>query len=596
MKRIIFLLTVVLSLSCVNREEEQQSSIVHLSVSVQTDDTKTEIFGTAISFLDNDEQILVVCQETNKTILSNKNSGNHDCFNGYYKRVNKTKSDAQWYALYPSDLVTIDGVVEGRLSPSQTAPFDPNANIMYSDVITAEYNEDNQPPLSFRMNQMMGLIRINFINSDPAYADDILQTIQIRASSALTGDFQMQMDSPVVSFPGSSIKQVTSKYEHSEALGTGVSHWTCVFVNPATITAATLIIRTDKHTFTYKSTKSFSPSAGTLTLLPMLNLSAFSVDGPTGLKRRVALWGDSLTQGVNEYSKTLQELLGDDWEVINGGQSGDRTYEIAARQGGLPIVTGSAFTIPSGTNTITIDGIKRTHSVMKVEGFFDIRNFVGRQRNPCLLVGTKGEEVLCNISQQRVINGTDTVYNAKLTRLTAGEAVEIAEHTPILTYAARELRNVDLSVIYMGTNGSFGSDLEGPAMWTYSRFDNLIDQHWEMINFTIHPDSYLVLGIHWTPNWEKNYGYETLFETEFGSRFVNLRIPIVKDEASCKSWLLSTGAYADESDIPQSELDRAAQGLWPQALMTDNMHPSSSGAKCIAHLVYDRMVELGYVD
>ena len=327
----------------------------------------------------------------------------------------------------------------------------------------------------------------------------------------------------------------------------------------------------------------------------------------TSKKKRVVCWGDSYTSANYEekttYCKYLQALLGDEWEVYNGGKSGDRTYEIAARQGGFPLVTGSAFTIPADTKTITIDGVLRTHNIMGEEGYYNIRRFNGALSTPCKLVGTNGEEVLCNISSvSKTVDGV-MKYWATISRLTPGDPVEIAEHTPIQSYAARDLRDADLTIIYMGANGIFGSSEEQNRTDDVG-WQNLATQHWEMINFTEHADSYFVLGQHNARKWDKN-GFGDYMESQFGNRFVHLRKSVVENGETQEErrenivrWLIYSGAYADESEIPQSEIDDALAGNWPKVFWhtSTDYHPNEYAAKVMAKIVYDRMVELGYVD
>ena len=576
--KVVLLLTVVLSVACVHEREGQQSSYISLEVTASTNKTKTDITGSSIRY-SADEAIFVQCEGYNNLVMSNAGSLDVEKFSGKYKATGLSGTGCPWYSVYPSTLtITEEGAVSGTLPSTQTAPFDPTANIMYSDIVVADYDEENPPELSFEMNQLMGL-----------------QTVQLRTSSVLAGDFQTDIHAPSVAFTGNERKYVTSTYDTPVALGTDQKHWVCLFVNPAKITGAKLIIRTDKHTFTYQSTKKFTPVAGALTMLPLMDVSDFSIEGPTTLKKRVACWGDSYTHGSYTYTTHLRALLGDDWEVYDGGISGNRTYEIAARQGGLPIVTGSAFTIPAGTETVPIDGVLRTHNVLFDAGYYNIRLFGGSLCNPCKLVGTNGEEILCNVSSSFKTVDDVTTYYGTIKRLTAGDPVEIAEHTPIETYAARELKNVDLTIIYMGANGMFGSETNQGASLS-GALDNLVAQYQEMIDATIHSDSFLALGFHNRREFE-NYGYSEKFENAFGQeRFLNLRKPVVKDEASCKYWLLRSGAFEKEEDIPQSELNLAAKGDWPRCLFHDISHPNDYGSKIFALLIYDRMVELGYVD
>ena len=603
MKRFSLIICItVLVVSCVSERQEQLPCECRIiKVCFDASSTKTGITGSTIHFETGDE-IPVICEGVNTIPVTNSQTGDNTVFEGTYRALWLTRKDCDWYSVYPSSLnVSGNGVVSGTLPETQTAPFDPDANVMYSDIIVADYDETNQPNLRFWMNQAMGLIRIAFCNTDDAYADDILESVQLTSSVVMAGAFTMDIHSPVVSFAEGGDTHVSAVYQTEETLGVDQQHWVFLFVNPVQLSNATLIVRTDKHTFTYHSSKSVLPKAGTMTMLPLMDLADFSVDGHTYLKKRVVCWGDSFTSAnyaeKTTYCKYLQALLGNDWEVLNGGISGNRTDEIAARQGGLPVVTGSAFTIPAETTTIQIDGVLKIHNILEVDGFYNIRRFGGALANPCKLIGTHGEEVLCEINSNRTENGSDTTYYATLSRLTAGSPVEIAEHTPIQTYAARKLRDVDLTIIYMGTNGSFGSNDEN-RRYIFSRWDNLIAQHWEMINYTEHPKDYIILGRHDGVIWD-DYHFSDYMEPAFGKRYLNLRRAVVENESTIKHWLVYSGAYASESEIPQSVIDHSLEGYWPQEFYharPGDSHPNEYAAKVIGKLVYDKMVELGYVN
>ena len=316
----------------------------------------------------------------------------------------------------------------------------------------------------------------------------------------------------------------------------------------------------------------------------------------TSNKKRVVCWGSSSTSANYEekttYCKYLQALLGDDWEVINAGVSGDKSFEIAVRQGAVPIVTGAGFTIPADTKTITIDGVYRTHNILGEPGFYQTRIRNSGFTNPVKLIGTNGEEVLC------------TITSTHLKRITPGTEVGIAEHTPIETYAAREFRDADLIVLQVGANGVFGSSEDESSRLDDIGWKNLSVQHWEMINFTEHPDSYIVLGRHNAPKWDKN-GYGVYMEGQFGERFLHLRKTVVENgdtneerKENIVRWLIYSGAYADESEISQSEIDDALAGNWPKVFWhtSTDSHPNEYAAKVMGKLVYDKMVELGYVE
>ena len=78
------------------------------------------------------------------------------------------------------------------------------------------------------------------------------------------------------------------------------------------------------------------------------------IDIPTVEDNRiiVACWGDSITEGMGftdkSYPVRLSEMLGTNYKVLNGGDGGETTITIAARQGGLKVYTSKD--IGFGTN------------------------------------------------------------------------------------------------------------------------------------------------------------------------------------------------------------------------------------------------------
>ena len=522
--------------------------------------------------------------------VSNTESGT---FTGTLASALDASQSYDWYIYYPynPDITSPENTSGGystvaAFTQSQTSndSKDHLAGLPLAGKVTTDAGV-SKPVVS--MKQLAAVIKVvvtNNFGSDITVAD-----VRFTSPVNMAGDYYVNFkdpDNPVYTEKSESVEPSVTLSTSVETKNGGSSTYYLI-VKPFEASASstiTLKVNNYEKSVTLDADKTFS--AGNI--YPI----TFNYGNFPKQKKRVVCWGDSLTNLTETtYTAYLQSLLGDDWEVFNGGTSGDRTDEIAARQGGLPIVTGNAFTIPAGTKTITIDGILKTHTTLFNNELVNFRRFAGALRNPCRLVGTNGEEVLCNITSNRTIVGTDTTYTATLKRLTAGQPVDIAEHTPIETFAARELREIDLTIIYMGANGCFGSNRPDVRVLNNFGWENLIDQHWEMINFTSDPNSYLVLGQHWTRKWDDK-GYSTAMEAAFGDHYINLRTPVVSNVVY---WLLYSGAYAGEGEIPQADINRAAEGYWPSILLKDTQHPNEYGAKIMAKLVYDRMVELGYV-
>ena len=552
-------------------------------------DTKT-FYDNGLRFSD-EEEMLLVCEGVNRTIISNSENVDKSLFTGEYSVNGKKGTDCSWYSIYPSSLsVDHSGSITGTLPHIQKAPMDPESNLMYSGVLMKDYDETNQPSLDFTMHQMAGIICITIINSESEYEDELLESVKLKTSVDIAGDFELNVHSPTLSLTGNQSDCIISEYQSAELLGKNVEHKLFLFVNPVTVSNATLVVRTNLHTFKYTSSATFTPTAGSITIFQQLDIASFpDITGPTPIQRRLVCWGDSFTHGKYKYPEILQRLLGRDWLVYDGGESGDRTYEIAVRQGGLPMVTGSAIEIPAGTKSINIDPLLRTENVDGESGYYEIRRVSNPLLNPCELEADDGTKVLCNI--------TSNSSSATLKRVEAGNPLTIPAHTRVYSYGARELKDADLTIIYMGANGMFTDESYKPPR-NEASIDNLVRQHRQMVNYLDDPNAFLILGFHYK-NYE-SYRYTKKFKDEFNTdgkdHFINLRTEVVKDEETCIKWLLYSGLYASESEIPASALAEAAAGDWPAGLYLDECHPNYYGSVIFAKLIYDRMKDLGYLD
>ncbi len=76
-------------------------------------------------------------------------------------------------------------------------------------------------------------------------------------------------------------------------------------------------------------------------------------------KKIVVCWGDSITEGMGmqygtDYPTRLQELLGDNYKVINAGVSGETSTAIMSRANAIPICLTNDITFPAGKSYITL--------------------------------------------------------------------------------------------------------------------------------------------------------------------------------------------------------------------------------------------------
>lgn len=588
-KHIYLLILSVMALSC----KEEPLLMNYVSFSVQATDasgTKTEMEEHIIGFSKN-EQLYVCCEGINAAILSNANSVTPNSFSGIMYKKHLAAKDCNWYALYPASSFRDDGNnINTELATLQDAPFDSNSNMMFSDVTVADYDENSMPELSFSMNQLFGILEVSITNSSDTFKDEHLSSIQISSSLPLSGScsFDIHQTNPVPVFSEYGSTKVISKYKSSPLLGKGLKYTSYLFVNPIDIPDFKIVVKTDKHVFTKESSTVIHARQGKIISFSEsspLDISSFDVTEPGLATKKIACWGDSFTHsGYSSYADELGELLGESWEMFNGGCSGSKVHETVARQGGIAVVTDASFVMRSDTKSFTTNAFLRTKNDSCEDGYFGIRSFSNPLINPCEICG-----VLCNVSS------SGESGQATIKRLEPGEEIEIPAHSVVKTFAARNLEDVDVTVLYLRANG--GWDPIGTDSGDEHYFDNLINYYHYALSHLDNPNDYIILGIHsnlttdyYVQNWLKRLRKE--FDP---ARVINMRDDVAGRGIEL---LLRTGAFVNEEMIPASEKERINNGLWPYTFwhsQTDH-HPSAYGAKAMAIIVYEKLEELGYFD
>jgi len=242
------------------------------------------------------------------------------------------------------------------------------------------------------------------------------------------------------------------------------------------------------------------------------------------------------------------------------------------------------------SGSVNINGILRTKNNACEDGFYHMRLYSGALSNPCLINGIE-----CNVysrASSGEIDDPSTTFSGTISRIGSGTPVVIPAHTPIISYGARTTKDVDLQIIYMGTNGRvvYYGKIGDP-----NYYDNLVTYHKYMTDFNTKKSDYIILGYHYSA-W--NSYYWERFCNEFGTtRMIDLR-NIIPNRG--RELLVRSGAYPDEASIPQDELNRIDKGDWPYIFMYNpkigDVHPSEYGARAIAIVIYERMQALGYLD
>lgn len=299
---------------------------------------------------------------------------------------------------------------------------------------------------------------------------------------------------------------------------------------------------------------------------------------------RIVCWGNSMTQGnyaldQDSYEFFLAQLL-PRYNIINCGAGGENSYQIAGRQGGIPMYFKNSIIIPPSASTTVALGNRLTdtsiYSLAGVEGdTLPIpQGTTGAERdtsyiNPIILDG-----ILCSLTM-------DEGQNMFLNRLSDGQQYTTLPKTIINTRASRELRNARAMVIFcLVTNDT--SDSSQPWDGTQA----IIEKYEAMIEYNGSPN--VIVVSEWS---ELRLTVERMAELElallkrFGARLFNLRKYAVNYAMSDLGLTPST-----------SDQERMNNGLIPLALTIDGLHPNTPMYRMIANQLYNKMIQTGMVN
>lgn len=307
----------------------------------------------------------------------------------------------------------------------------------------------------------------------------------------------------------------------------------------------------------------------------------------------IACWGDSFTHyhTSTAYPLILQELLGNTWEVYDGGYSGDYSNEIAARQGAIVtrVKKTNGFWFPTAKSAVTITSIYTDDKVLDPETSYVFR--------PARWDNTNTDIHDEHTVNPCTINGVEcVVHSTSVTRTSPGEEVFVEDGTEIRTYGANYCRHADVIVMYLGTNGGWQH---------YSKnYDLLIKQHKAMIDYADNNGRYIVLASHISHGFTFHGGDDATYLKKFHEAFTDAegRDHVIELRSAVNSraeeFLVSTGVYGSKSEISESDREYIAKGDWPLSFFysASDEHPSHPGSTAMAMLIVEKMKELGYLE
>ena len=278
---------------------------------------------------------------------------------------------------------------------------------------------------------------------------------------------------------------------------------------------------------------------------------------------RIVCWGDSLTEGynaTNSYPEEMAKISG--LEVINYGIAAETAEQIACRQGAIHTYV-EPMTIPADTTPVAFD-------TLTGDGNPSDMAYYATKPLGITIGGVEGT---------MIYNKDDSTYY--FTRNEAGEEVEITELTQVVTEGMANRTDNDIQVIFIGSNNK-------PNL---NSIEDIIALQKKMIEYS-DTDKYIIVGYTAKPLVPDLVALNDLLEETYGDKFVDA------------SEYFTTKALADAGIEPTAEdLANIAQNQIPSSLLSfwsngepDDLHGNEIFNELLGKLIYEKIVELGYLN
>lgn len=298
-------------------------------------------------------------------------------------------------------------------------------------------------------------------------------------------------------------------------------------------------------------------------------------------------WGGSITYGAygnsNSYIKTVEDHMMTDEcyiPIVNMGVPGESTKTVMARAGALKIVT-NAFTIPKNIEPVEISFTAEDKSLITP-----------------LRYGTACDGGMTNVTiggvEGTLAVNSDTAQMEEptytFTRKVEGEEIKIKKGEQLISESMTEYVDY-IPVVCIGEHGGW-KDL-----------NELIKQQQAIINTSKNKDKYLVLGIFQAPATtnnkmtakqklqamvKANEDFDKAMEKQWGDHYVNIREYLCSDKAIERAEEL--GIKLNEKD-----LNYIKNKIVPDSFKYDPDNLNGSAYDIIGDIVYEKLVELGYL-
>lgn len=565
-------------------------------------------------------------------------------FSGELVAGKPSAASANYLAYYPYSSTSGDGyVVSNEIANIQYMPFDGTSDFMYTDAVANPYDERNMPTdmkLAFA-HHLFGIVEVNVNSTGETLKDEKILSVTLSSeSTVLSGAYAFDLANTGVApkFDANrSYKNVTVEYRDPQALVGGNHVFQFVANSFTDVSDLTLTVKTTHYTFTKTAGAAVSLKAGEVTVLPAVTISGAVVKR----KKVLSYFGDSIACGP--LQKYLQGLLGEDWDVYMNGIPGAGDLNVAAAVGCVDLTFEESFTLPADGTEVECGKISALENLAGVKGMYNVLStywFSGPLKLNPITVYTDEDavgiecELRCTfdvVDKKRV----NDKYFLKRVNPT-DQATEIkAGKSRVKTYQATHLRDADVLCIYTGTNNSF----------KVSDYEAVVNIHKRMRDFMTGPakEDYIICGFHTNRYvglhrmWTKEYA--EIMETAFGKdhmldykllgldidknhvpvpsgfnadvTFSNMDTATEAEQQAYYEKALTLSKKVGARDFSVTETDEAKKKLnakdlanvdvfeWPASWWgnyDNNVHPNDKGYNVMAHLVYEKMKTLGYLN
>lgn len=285
----------------------------------------------------------------------------------------------------------------------------------------------------------------------------------------------------------------------------------------------------------------------------------------------VSAWGDSTTSTGTDgeaWPARLQSKIGDSHIVKNMAISGEFCTSTSCRQGGNQASLVAGVTIPADATAVSVSLVSADGQTFGTSPVLS----TGANYNPVTIAGVEGAI-------------TSSGGAISFTRKVAGNAVDVATGTPVISKNAETRKGDYCQIIYLGTNAGWNLDI-----------NTLLNQVQSMVDY-YGGANYIIMGpaggqfLRTDANRATVFAYEELAAEAFGDHWLNLREYLIANS------LTENGLTATEKDT-----ERMAVGLVPWSILmgsktedgTDDVHYNTHGLQSVCNAVYAKGKALGY--